>query len=81
MKTDLNRIANEVTNSLLKSIHQQLQIPKLDIEEGEIRIIDRDDAACAIFLGLYDRDATTGESSVKPSIIWSIEVFADLQGA
>jgi len=80
LKTDLKRIASEVTSSLLKSIHQQLQIPKLDIGDGDTRIIDRDDTANAIFVGFYERDEATGLSKDKPSIIWNIEIFADLQG-
>lgn len=79
MSVNREQIAINVTNSLLTSIHRQLQIPNLSIDEGEVRLIDRDDTSNTIYLGLFERDSTTGETK-GPAIIWSIEIYADIQG-
>lgn len=67
-----------VTCYLVNAIHAHLIDQDFDVEEGEVKLIDRDDST--LFFGLFVIDEATGLLQPEPSIIWSIEVFADLQG-
>ena len=62
---------------MINSIEEHLAAQEFKIAEGEVKLIDRDDAT--IFYGLFPVDDATGQVVPSPEIIWSIEVFADLE--
>ena len=71
-------VGERVTKSILSTIHQQLAEPDFDEDAGEIKLIDQDDAC--LYYGLFEPESTSGKPGTEPSIIWTVEVFADLNG-
>ncbi|MGI9469690.1 MAG: hypothetical protein ACR2OA_21390 [Rubripirellula sp.] len=67
-----------VTKSILDSIHYHLADPDFEQDEGEVQLIDHDEAC--LYFGLFEADPESGKLSADPSIIWTVEVSADLKG-
>lgn len=71
-------VGTKITNQFLRAIRDHLVDQDFSLDEGEVKLVDSDDAT--LFFGLFEIDETTGSLKGEPAIIWSIEVFADLQG-
>ncbi|MCO8121329.1 hypothetical protein NHH03_06240 [Stieleria sp. TO1_6] len=79
MKTaTMTTVGERVTKSILNTIHYHLADPDFDQDEGEIKLIDQDESC--LYFGLFEADEETGNLSGEPSIIWTVEVFADVEG-
>ena len=71
-------VGAKVTGHFVNSIREHLIDADLGIEESEIKLIDHDEAT--LYFGLFELDETAEVLQSDPTIIWSIEVFADLKG-
>lgn len=71
-------VGDRVTRSILNTIHFHLADPDFDQDEGEIQLVDQDQAC--LYFGLFETDEETGNLSPEPAIIWTVEVFADVNG-
>ena len=69
------QIGSRVTQAILESIHDHLADPDFDLDEGEVRLIDRDERY--IYFGLFEANPETGNLLGQPAIIWIVEVSAD----
>ncbi|MCO8125542.1 hypothetical protein NHH03_27635 [Stieleria sp. TO1_6] len=68
----------QVTSQLLRSLHDHLVDQDFSTEEGEVKLIDIDESTLSF--GLFAIDQETGRLESDPEVIWSIEVFADVEG-
>lgn len=75
---EINPVGATITSQLLRTIRDHLQDQDFSVDEGDVSIIDSDDST--VYFGLFQTNQETGELKPEPAIIWSIEVFADLQG-
>lgn len=79
MKTvETSEIAATVTSQLLRSIRDHLQDQDFSVDQGEVKIVDSDEST--VYFGLFQVDQESGRLAPEPELIWSIEVFADLEG-
>ncbi|WP_430451937.1 hypothetical protein [Rhodopirellula europaea] len=79
MKTsEANAVGATITSQLTRAIRDHLQDQDFSVEQGEVTIVDVDEST--ICFGLFPMDKQTGELKSEAEVIWSIEVFADLQG-
>ncbi len=77
MNYDTKVVRDKITRSILDSIHHYLADPEFDQDEGELRLIDQDENC--LYFGLFGADHDSGNVAVDPSIIWTVEVSADLK--
>lgn len=70
------KVGAMITRKLTATIHHHLSDPDFDLDDGEIQLIDHDHES--LYFGLFETDEDTGLLKEEPSIIWTIEVFADL---
>ena len=68
----------KITSKLLRSLHDHLIDQDFSTEEGEVQLIDVDESTLSF--GLFAIDEETGRLASDPEVIWSIEVFADIEG-
>ena len=79
MKTAEKTVVGErITKAILNTIHHHLSDPDFNQDEGEIKLIDQDEAC--LYFGLFETDEQTGSLCGEPAVIWTVEVFADLEG-
>lgn len=71
-------LADKITSQLLRSVHDHLVDQDFSTEEGEVKLIDTDESTLSF--GLFTIDEETGRLESDPEVIWSIEVFADVEG-
>lgn len=71
-------VSQRVTKSILDTIHLHFADSDFDQDEGEIKLIDQDESC--LYFGLFETVRETGNLSGEPSIIWTVEVFADVEG-
>ena len=78
-RTTAAQVGSWVTRIILESIHDHLADPDFDLDEGEVRLVDRDERC--IYFGLFETNPETGGLQKEPAIIWIVEVSADVEGA
>ena len=79
MKPELKTaLGAKVTEQLLQSLHDHLVDQDFSTEEGDVKLIDIDESTLSF--GLFEIDQETGRLENEPEVIWSIEVFADVDG-
>ena len=79
MATNLEQLAEEIAAELLKSIVDGMYIPKVAVDGGYIRLIVIDRSSNNVYLGFFERDNLTGQSLLKPSVLWTIEITASVE--
>ena len=60
-----------VTEELRKAIGQ-ISSPRIDLNFGDVREIERDESA--IYFGLFELEADSNMLSLQPTVIWTVEV-------